>query len=226
VIDLRSIAGRERLVDRLWMLRAVDPAVSLWNIVAKRRDVPLGASSEPMRGSSAPPLTGRVAAARLARSPLTDTPCAAFAVQFRHRRADGSPVTLRDGATIGFDIVADDGVTVRVAPGRVDLTAAGRRLDRFHPNIRRYLASIDPDGRPSTPWQRILAAAFTGRSQVGDAFPYTAVLQAVLRPGDRVRLHNPLTIAVDARGAAGDYRTPAPSHAAPQGTPVLELVER
>ena len=65
---------------------------------------------------------GVVRAATVVEGPLDQQLCAGFAVTFWHRttfRRHG--VTLRDGATIGFEVLLDSGEVVRIPPGPLRL---------------------------------------------------------------------------------------------------------
>jgi hypothetical protein len=163
---------------------------------------PYGASEEPL-WTSRTRYSGRVAAAApSAPSPIAGTPCVAYGLWLLDPRADGSPVLLRDGASIAFDVELDDGRLARIAAGTIDLVATGAPQRRGKPGLARYLRHLDPDGpdrrRPSP-------------------LPFRQVREAILRPGDALTLLADLQPVPDARAAGTAYRDPAAGVLAPLG---------
>ncbi|HEY8143738.1 MAG TPA: hypothetical protein VIG06_13735 [Kofleriaceae bacterium] len=193
----------------LWCLvTAVSALVRRW----RGRQRPRGAA---LPGQPCLP-TGRtgtvVARAGLQRDPLTGSPCVGFAAALEHRSSWWRrPVTmLRDGATVGFDILLDTGERVSVPPGPmvVDLGAArAARVDRML--LALYLGELDP-----------------ARDTVDDLDPFLCNLMraAQLRPGDRVELFGAVTARPLVGAAPAGYREPAPSFLVPTGVPHLRCV--
>ncbi len=168
------------VIGLVWLIaRVVIDLVRARRAAGARRDVNLR------------PPTGQIgtvlAAPALALDPLTCEPCVAFGLVLADR---GKPM-LRDGATIGFDVMLDSGERVRVPPGtcQIDMTAA-RREDG---DVERYLETVDP--------QRI-------HCRLPDPFPHTRAWLVAIHPGDRVEVLSRLAPAADA-SAAGSYRESA-----------------
>ncbi len=209
LLTVRAVMARMRellpLPERTWSTSApvleVPPPPRLGDNPAPR--VPRGASEEPL-WTSRTRYTGRVSAvAATAPSPIAGTPCVAYGLWLLDPRADGSPVLLRDGASLGFDVDLDDGQVARIPAGTADLIAPGVRLPRDHPGLHGYLRHLDPDApqlRPPSP------------------LPFREVREAALRPGDELSLLVELQPVPDARRAAGSaYREPAAGVLAPVG---------
>ena len=193
----------------VWLLACGIGALFRW---WRSRSEPNGATR---RGAGPEYPTGRtgtvVAHAGLAPDPITGTPCVGFAALLEHRsRWWRRPATmLRDGATVGFDVVLDDGERVHIPPGAllVDLAAARAvRVDRLQ--LALYLGELDPA---------------RDREDELDPFPCHRTRAVQIRPGDRVEV----LAAVEARpagGAAagrGGYRDQASAVLVPAGVPRL-----
>jgi len=162
--------------------------------------------------------TGRVgtvvlSTGSLARDPLTSEACVGFAGALEHRAHWWNrPVTmLRDGATIGFDVVLDSGERVRIPPGPLiaDLAAIpATRVDRML--LALYLGELDP-----------------ARDTADDLDPFlcTRMRAAPIRPGDRIELLGPVAARPLAGAPAGGYRDPAPTVLVPTGVPAIRRLE-
>ena len=111
--------------------------------------------------------TGQVGTVSLTHvEPMFGQPAVAFATQL----SSNGNVMLRDGATIGFDVVLDSGQRVRIPAGlcAIDMTEA-RALD----DVDEYLAEVDPR-RPFEPGV--------------DPFHHDDARVVTIGPGDRVEL--------------------------------------
>jgi hypothetical protein len=115
--------------------------------------------------------------AGLAADPVTGSPCVGFAAALEHRASLWRrPVTmLRDGASLGFDVVLDSGERVRIPPGPliVDLRATrAARVERLR--LALYLGGLDAVRPPAD----------------DDLGPFHSnLVRAVqIRPGDRVEV--------------------------------------
>ena len=117
---------------------------------------------------------------------------------------------LRDGATIGFELVLDGGQRVRVPAGPclVDLSRAPG-ADREWASA--HLARLDPAG---------VAADDL------DPFLFHEARHLALRPGDRVEIRNRLIPTIDPRAPADGYRAAAATVLVPDGVPRLARVGR
>jgi hypothetical protein len=171
----------------------------------------------PVGAAEAPLWTARVRypgrvdpGAATAPSPIAGVDCVAYGVWLVDRHAEKSPVLLRDGAALGFDVELDDGRVARVPAGSVDFAGEGesRRLRRVRENLARYLGRLDPH------WS-------AGRR--GSHLPFSQVREAVLRPGDRLILRADLHVVPDPRAAAGSaYRVAAAAVLLPLGRVVID----
>ncbi len=173
------------------------------------RRVPRGAGEEPL-WTARTRYTGRVSAgAGTAPSPIGGTPCVAYGLWLLDPRAEGSPVLLRDGASLGFDVNLDDGQVARIPAGTADLIATGVRVQGGHPGLQSYLRHLDPDApqlRPPSP------------------LPFREVREAVLAPGDELSLLVALQPVPDARRPSGSaYREPAAGVLAPVGRVAIKV---
>lgn len=124
------------------------------------------------------------------------------AVAFGTQLSCNDNVMLRDGATIGFDVVLDDGQRVHVPAGlcAIDMTD-GRPL----PGINDYLADVDP--------RRAFEPGI-------DPFHHDDARVVTIAPGDRVELLNELEPC-----GAGDsgYRDAVATRFVPRGFVRLRL---
>lgn len=170
---------------------------------------PFGAAEEPLWTASVR-YPGRVAsAARVAPSPIAGVDCAAYGVWLLDRHAERSPILLRDGAALGFDVELDDGRIARVPAGSVDVAGEGesRKLRRVRANLARYLAGLAPQ-------------SWAGRR--GSHLPFTEVREAVIRPGDRVLIRADLHAVPDPRATGSAYRVAAAAVLRPLGRVVFD----
>ncbi|HEU5059599.1 MAG TPA: hypothetical protein VFU21_23870 [Kofleriaceae bacterium] len=194
----------------LWCIGAAIAALIRW--WRGRLPPPRGAA---LPGAASGPPTGRtgvvLATRGLASDPLGGSSCVGFAAALEHRSSwRRRPATLlRDGATIGFDVLLDTGERVAVPPGPllIDLARApARRIDPGR--LALYLGEIDP-----------------ARESADDLDPFLCNLSrgAQLRPGDRVEVLGGLRAALSVTNAAGagSYRDPAPTVLVPTGVPLL-----
>jgi hypothetical protein len=181
-----------------WWRSRLEPTGALWP--------PAGAG----------PPTGRtgtvVAHGALAPAPLTWTRSVGFGALLEHRsRLWRQPVTtLCDGASLGFDVLLDDGGRVRIPPGAllVDVTNARRvRPDRLL--LAHYLAELDP--------QRDAASDL-------DPFPANRARTVAIQPGDRVEVLGPLEPRADPTAPSAGYREPASSTLIATGLPRLRRI--
>jgi hypothetical protein len=155
-------AERDRLLDQVWPgPESVPPG----------RRGPRGAREAPL-WAARPRHTGLVrGGAAVLPSPVGGEPCLAYGLWLIDRHANISPVFLRDGAALPFDVELDGGGIARVPAGSVDLSGWGRRLEPWSAErVQEYLACIEPSGlgadRP--------------------VVPFCEVREAVVRPDDRI----------------------------------------
>lgn len=214
--ELASLAGDcEPLIARVWgAARAVDRAARLRDfylsedlpspIMVRERDRPLGAATEPMVALNAVGFRGRIEEGPTTLVPLGKVHAVGFALEVLHHEAAGSPVMLRDGATLGFSVAGDDGRILLVPPGGVQMAAGGlATVDRNRRRIQAYLRQLAPASAEPSP------------------FPCDEVHLALLVPGDLVTVRAVAAVRPDPRGRAG-YREAPRSILMASGVPWVE----
>jgi hypothetical protein len=162
---------------------------------------PRGAAAD---GATVGPPTGRtgeIRARATAPSPLTGTLCAGYGLELTasagwFRRT----VLLRDGASVGFDVVLDDGGVVTIPPGPLIVDLTGTQTIDTVAWIDDYRDAVDPD---------------RARADDLDPFPADCARHRVLRSGDRVEVRGPLR----ALPGAGGYRDAPAAQLEPTGVP-------
>jgi hypothetical protein len=156
-----------------------------------RRDRPLGAATEPMVPLNAVGVRGRIDPGPTTPAPLGAGPAVGFALEVRHAEAAGSPVMLRDGASVGFTVAGEDGRVLLVPAGGLRIGPRGlRRLVRTRRHLDAYLRAVAPDaGRPSP-------------------FPCDEAHLAVLVPGDVVTVRAIASVRPDPRGTTAYREAP------------------
>jgi hypothetical protein len=137
-----------------------------------------------------------------------------FGLALRHRGALREGVMLRDGASLGFEVMLEDGERAHVPAGRIRLEgarAAERGLDRAL--LDRYLATLDPLRPPE----------LVEKEPYEDPLPFTRAVLFELRAGDRVELQGDFErrAPVDAPVA---YREAPPSVWVARGVVSVQLV--
>lgn len=143
---------------------------------------------------------GTIRANRVAPDPITSKSCVAFAAELRCGRG----VMLRDGATLGFEIVLDSGqrVSIPAGPCAIDVSTGVRtRVPAA------YLAQLDPLRR---------------RTDDFDPFPSDGARVIVLEPGGRVEIRGPLVEQVDPKAESGFRETR--TILVPDGLPRLRAI--
>ena len=178
------------------------------NRIVREHDRPRGAATEPLPPQGGMVLSGRIEAAAAALSPLSREPCVGFAIELERTDASGSPVMLRDSASLGFSVVEDGGRTIRIQPGALVLVGPRDEV-RDRGDVAAYLKALAPPP--------------AGAGEDGDhpPFPWDRAREALLRPGDRV------TVRCDAEVAGGSspevpYREPARQALISRGIPIVE----
>ncbi len=156
----------------------------------------------------ASPFVGRVRAVTVCIAPMSLRYCVAYAVELRDEH--GRDTYLRDAATIGFEVVSNDGRVVRVPSGPVVLRCPEAREIILDEQIRAYLHEHDPEWRPDR----------------YDPFPYGTALEAVVCEGDVVEIHNSLLPAYAPDAERVGYREMATQLFDIDGTPRIEQLPR
>ncbi len=188
-----------------WLVRRIAA------FIRRRRHqlVPNGALAPPAAVSPRRGRAGRVVATMVA-SPLSGRRCAGFSARLTH--GNGRAVMLHDAATVGFDVVLDDGARVRIPAGPLVLAAADDddavALSAAH--VDGYLRAIDPRR--------------AGADDL-DPFPYHRVEETVIRSGDRIEVLGALHAVIDPRAAATGYRDAAATLLVPAGPTEVRLLD-
>lgn len=166
------------------------PLIAMVWGAARERDRPLGAATEPMVPVTATAFRGRIEEGPTARVPLRDQRAVGWALELWHHEAAGSPIMLRDGATVGFAVTGDDGRMLLVPPAGVRMAADRRALiDRNRRRIGGYLRQLAPQA--AAPWP----------------FPFDEVRMVVLVAGDLVTVRAVVSVSPDPRASTA-YRDP------------------
>lgn len=188
----------------------------------RERDQPLAAAARPARLAGGAAVTGIVEGRdECATAPVSGSSCVAFAVTVYASvptdadvlaGAISGAVTLRDGATVGFTIVTQDGNHVLVPPGPIELIFHNAREERSKPTISSYLRTID--------------RLRQGMTREADPFVHARAREAIVVAGDHVALYNPIVRTGALPGAAfTGYRDAPASSFRIQGTPCVELLD-
>ncbi|HTJ46739.1 MAG TPA: hypothetical protein VL463_31750 [Kofleriaceae bacterium] len=181
-----------------------------WLVIAlirdrmRRRAAARGAQRLPVAAPTG--LVGVIAPAACARDPIDGVACVAFGVELRQGTRT---VTLRDGATVGFDVVLDSGERVRVPPGACAIDLRGVRATA--PDRRRLdalLGALDP---------------LRATSNDLDPCPHDRVFARTIRPGDRVEVLGPVVAMPDPTAQVGSYRESPRTLLVPDGAPRLRI---
>ena len=146
------------------------------DVEARVMNQPLPGDDPPLRLAGSSAISGTIASGKTALSPITRVPCVAFAVTMGASRQQLGGA-LRDAATVGFAIVTNDGDTIEIPPGRMELVSHSVPLQGVEQTTSAYLDSIDPTRRSDND---------------RDPFAHRAVAEVVLQLGDHVALHNPI----------------------------------
>jgi hypothetical protein len=130
-------------------------------------------------------------------APVDERPCVAYGLAVMHHDgpARRAPQTmLRDGATLGFEVVLASGERARIPAGPCTLDLTGARRSRPSSRLADYLRAIDPQH---------------GQANDLEPFPCDHVDVATLAPGDRVEILSPITSIADPSVAPASYREAA-----------------
>jgi hypothetical protein len=175
------------------------------------RPKPNGGVARPPRIGRKTGPTGVVRGEARMLAPATGASCVAWALDLRSTRFLGTDLMLHDAETGGFEIVLDDGTTARISSGRVRLEGQSERRDRSD------VGTVEA-------FVKTLAANDDPEDEGLDPFPFDAVDEVVVRPGDRVQLFGDFEREVDP-DAPGGYRG-ANAVLVPKGVPALRIERR
>jgi len=191
---IEQVWGAALVIDRLprlWELLVPGAPPETVTVRERERDRPIGAPTEPMVPVTAVGFRGRVEEGPTAPVPLSEQQAAGFALELRHHGAAGSPVMLRDGATVGFSVAGDDGRVFLVPPGGLRMPVQERPdAVRDRRVVHAYLRHLAPDAGAPSP------------------FPWDEVHTAILMPGDLVTVRAVATVRPDPRGITGYREAP------------------
>jgi hypothetical protein len=167
------------------------------------------------RGAGDLALPGPVARGRIRRapsieSPVSGSPCAAWAFELRFEGAWGERVMLRAAETAGLEVTLDGGAQARIAAGPAIVVGAMSQIDDIESGeledfLRRLDPARTPDPEPFPP------------------LPYNVVLEHTAFVGDRIELLGELVPDVVATAPQRLYRDAPSTVLRPRGVPVLRL---
>lgn len=188
--------------------------LGLWRRYRSRL-IPNGAVTAGLSAGHGRGRVGTVVARATAQAPLTYLSCVAFANVLSYKRwFRARKVTLRDAATIGFDIELDSGERARIPAGLIALdTRAASPVNPTPQDVEEYLAGIDETRTRDA-------------SDDCDTAPFTEIRQVLIETGARVVVRGQLEPRPDVEAAPGDYREQAPTVLVPVGVPRLALERR
>jgi hypothetical protein len=176
-------------------VRPADLWAWLWRTAARRpRGAPLSISEE-RRGAR-----GWVTGDAVLRSPLGGRACLAWSATVL---CDGQ-VLLRDGRASDFSVALEDGSTVAIAAGPVEVVGK------------------PPSVGDPTRWLDRLLPERAGREN--DPFPWDQAYEIALYPGDSIDVEGELSTALAEDAPAGSYRQPPATVLRPLGRVVLRVV--
>ncbi len=138
-----------------------------------KKRVPKGADTRPLVPTGYEALIGRIGPFGSGASELAETKGPAIEA-FELRVEDGT-VLLRGGRSLGFELLLDDGRTIRVPEGRVRLEPSEDEPSSDAALVRIWLDGMFPEQE----------------SKTKGMFPYKKGISISLRPGDRIRMRVP-----------------------------------
>jgi hypothetical protein len=144
-------------------------------------------------------------------APASGCGCVAYAIELRHEDDFGARVMFRDAICSGFEVVLEDGQSVRVPAGRIRFFGAmHQQVDFDNVLLETYMDRFDPRRSPS---------------QTFDPLRYNVVYEQVIFPNDRVHLTCELQSTVDNHALPPSYREAMPTYLTPRGIPGFLLSE-
>jgi hypothetical protein len=146
-------------------------------------------------------------------APGSSTECAAWALELRYDGRWGSCITLRVGASAGFDVALDGGERVQIPAGPLWIHEALPQLDELEsPVFEELLRALDPTR--------------TGETEAWPLFLFNVIGERTLQTGDRIELLG----AMDREPASGPkgatYRDAPASVLVPRTAPALRLLSQ
>lgn len=182
----------------------------------RARLIPNGAAAAGLSAGHGRGQHGTVVATAAAPAPITGASCVAYGQVLRHKQMwRTGKVTLRDSATIGFDVALDSGERVRIPAGLIALDMRAATPVSARPeDIESYLTDLDQQRQRETPDEHGL---------VHETVPCTEVRQVVIADGARVVVRGRLEPRPDNEALPGHYRDQAPTVLVPVDVPRIAL---
>ena len=142
-------------------------------------------------------------------APASGCGCVAYAIELRYEADFAARVMFRDAVCSDFEVVLEDGQSVRVPAGRIRFFGVmHQQIDFDNLLLETYMDRFDR--------RRTSAQAF-------DPLRYNVVYEQVIFPNDRVHLTNELQSTLDNHALPPSYREAMPTYLTPRGIPGLML---
>lgn len=155
--------------------------------------------------------TGRILPCDAVIAPGSDVECAAWALELRYDGRWGSRITLRAGASAGFDVTLDGGELLRIPAGPLWILDALPQLAELEaPSLEELLRALDPtrSGDPE-PWP---------------LFPFNVISEQTFHVGDRIEILGAVERELVLDQPDAMYRDAPASVLVPRAVPALRLI--
>jgi hypothetical protein len=192
-------------------------ALVRWIRARMDKPKPHGALRKPPKASGRTHGTGAVSGQARVALPWKSGDALAYALELHTKTAFGGGALLRDAVTAGFDVTLDDGVVVRMPPGRVTIVGSLPPAEIERGRVDRFLGDIDPRHDADV-------ADVEEGAEKRALFPYDFARAVEIGPGDRVEVLGELERTAD--GAQGHGYRASAGLMTPVGVPVLRVRQR
>jgi hypothetical protein len=144
-------------------------------------------------------------------APGSGTECAAWALELRYDGRWGSRITLRVGASAGFDVALDGGERVRIPAGPLWFEGTLPQLDDMESHmLEEMLRTLDPTR--------------TGDTETWPLFPFNIISEQTLQIGDRIEILGAVERELVSGQKDAMYRDAPASVLVPRASPALRLI--
>jgi hypothetical protein len=154
---------------------------------------------------------GRILPCDAVVAPGSDVECAAWALELRYDGRWGSRITLRAGASAGFDVALDGGELLRIPAGPLWILDVLPQLAELEaPSLEELLRALDPtrSGDPE-PWP---------------LFPFNVISEQTFHAGDRIEILGAMDRELVLGQPDATYREAPASVLVPRAVPALRLI--
>jgi len=144
-------------------------------------------------------------------APGSGTDCAAWALELRYDGRWGSRITLRVGASAGFDVALDGGERVRIPAGPLWFEGTLPQLDEMESHmLEEMLRALDPTR--------------SGDTETWPLFPFNVISEQTLQIGDRIEILGAVERELVVGQEDAMYRDAPASVLVPRTTSALRLI--